>query len=74
MTNFETARPLPFGAITTYRIVSFFDTAIENVRNKRATSATTRVLNSLSEHQLEDIGLSRSDIPSAARAAVAGQL
>lgn len=69
MTNFETARPLPLGAITTYRIVSFFDNAVENMRTARAASATARTLNGLSEYQLEDIGLCRADIPSAARIA-----
>lgn len=73
MTNFETARPLPLGAITTYRIVSFFDAAIEGVRTMRSASATARTLNGLSAYQLEDIGLCRADIPTAARDAVARQ-
>lgn len=71
MTNFETARPLPLGAITTYRVVSFFDNAIEAVRSMRSTYATAHALNGLTDYQLEDIGLCRGDIASTSKLASA---
>ncbi len=69
MTNFETTRPLPLGAVTTYRVVNFFDSAIEAVRSVRSTYTTAHALNSLTDYQLEDIGLCRADIASTSKVA-----
>lgn len=69
MTNYVTTRPLPLGAISTYRIVNFFDTALETLKTKRFEYKTARALNALSDFQLEDIGLSRGDIERTARIA-----
>lgn len=60
MATFETTRPAPFGAETTYHIVSKLDaiqTTLVQWNNARITRAA---LSKLSDHELADIGLSRS--------------
>ena len=67
MANIETNTTVPFGAISTYRIVNAFDTAIATVAAWNAARRTTRALNALSDYQLDDIGLTRGDIADVAR-------
>lgn len=62
MANIETNMSVPFGAISTYRIVNVFDEAFATVRAWNAAHRTTRALNALSDYQLDDIGLTRGDI------------
>lgn len=62
MATFETTRPAPFGAITTYRVLSAIDSvrmAVVGWRNSRQTYAA---LSRLSDRELNDIGLLRADI------------
>lgn len=62
-----TSRPVPLGAIATFRVVNFFDNAITHLAALRSTYKTANVLNGLSEQQLEDIGLCRADIANTSR-------
>lgn len=60
--NFETNRSVPLGSITTLRVVTVFERAIDAIigwRNQRETSSQLR---KLSDSQLSDIGLRRHDI------------
>jgi uncharacterized protein YjiS (DUF1127 family) len=62
MATFETTRPAPFGAETTFRIVSYVDsviTALVDWNNKRVTRDA---LSRLSDRELTDIGLTRADV------------
>jgi uncharacterized protein YjiS (DUF1127 family) len=52
----------PFGAITAHRIITAFMNAIEAVRNWNEKRRTVVALRALSADQLEDIGLTRSDV------------
>ena len=67
MANIETQNTLPLGAISTYRIVNIFDTAIANLRTWNAARRTTNELNKLSDAQLADIGITRGDIYNVSR-------
>jgi uncharacterized protein YjiS (DUF1127 family) len=62
MSVFEAIRPVPLGSVSTYRLVSMIERAVANVSNWRASIATARALNGLSNEQLDDIGLSRGEI------------
>lgn len=62
MATFETTRPAPFGAVTTFRIVSALDNVRNSISDWNAKRMTRISLNSLSEHELNDIGLCRGDI------------
>ncbi|WP_316015762.1 DUF1127 domain-containing protein [Roseobacter sp. HKCCA0434] len=52
----------PFGAETVYRVVSRVETAWLALRNAPLARITSRSLNTLSNRELEDVGLSRADI------------
>lgn len=67
MATFQTSRPAPFGAITTYRVVSFFSAALETMARWNARRATIKALRGLSAHELNDIGLSQADIDAMSR-------
>ncbi|MFQ5624452.1 MAG: DUF1127 domain-containing protein [Paracoccaceae bacterium] len=58
----EYSRPLPFGAISTFRVVQFFASLREDIATWVAARRTERALRMLSDHELNDIGLSRGDI------------
>lgn len=62
MATFETTRPAPFGAETTYRIVSALDTIVAAVSDWNNKRATRNALSALSDRELTDIGLSRADV------------
>ncbi len=67
MAIIETSRPVPFGAVTTFRVVNFFDKMRNAVVQYRSARATEKALRGLSDAQLQDIGLHRSQIASVAR-------
>jgi uncharacterized protein YjiS (DUF1127 family) len=62
MATFETTRPAPFGAETTYRIVSALDAVIGTISDWNSKRATRNALSALSDRELTDIGLSRADV------------
>jgi len=64
MAIYEPTRTAPLGAISAYRLVSALDDlriALVAWNNSRETR---NALSKLSDHELNDIGLSRSDIGS----------
>ncbi|OIQ73820.1 hypothetical protein GALL_445370 [mine drainage metagenome] len=62
-----TTRPAPFGAITTFKIVSFFGAAALALSAWNDSRVTRKSLGKLSDRELDDIGLCRSDIEVIAR-------
>lgn len=60
--NFETNRKVPLGAITTLRLVTMFERAIDAFVGWRNTRATQIALRKLSDEQLADIGIDRHQI------------
>lgn len=62
MAIYNNPRPAPFGAVTTHRIVSAFDNLRETLTAWSVKRETRKQLNKLSDRELNDIGLSRSDI------------
>jgi uncharacterized protein YjiS (DUF1127 family) len=59
---YTTASAAPLGAVTTYRIVSAFSAMKAAVLAWNESRVTRKALSALSEAQLADIGLSRSDV------------
>ncbi|TMV84622.1 DUF1127 domain-containing protein [Thioclava sp. BHET1] len=64
----STTRPAPFGAVTTYRIVSFFGNLSAAASEWNDARLTRKSLGRLSDRELDDIGLCRGDIDAIARA------
>lgn len=62
MAIFEPTRPAPFGAETAYHFVGRLETVWEKFAVWNQTRKTANSLSALSDHELEDIGLSRGDI------------
>jgi uncharacterized protein YjiS (DUF1127 family) len=62
MATFETTRPAPFGATSTYHFVQFISNALVSVKNWNDARITRKALSSLSDRELDDIGLCRGDI------------
>lgn len=62
MSVYAYSRPVPFGAITTWRLVSLAERALQAVVAWRRARATAAVLSGLTDLQLADIGLHRGDI------------
>ena len=58
----DTIRSAPLGAVSTVRIVAFFERAFETFTAWRSARATATALAGLSDKQLADIGLNRGDI------------
>lgn len=54
--------PLPFGAIATYRAITAVETVVEAIASWIQARHTRSVLSELSDRQLDDIGLARSDL------------
>ncbi|MFC2970279.1 DUF1127 domain-containing protein [Acidimangrovimonas pyrenivorans] len=67
MAAYETTRPAPFGAISTFRVVQFFSNFAEAVADWNDTRVTRKSLSALSDRELNDIGLCRGDIEKVAR-------
>lgn len=64
MAIIETTRPVPFGAVNTLRIVNVFDAFLTSLKTLRDARNTSRLLNGLSNRQLDDIGMVRCNIDS----------
>lgn len=62
MAAHTTTRPAPFGAIATYRVVTFFSTLSAAVSAWNEARVTRNSLAKLSDRELDDIGLCRGDI------------
>lgn len=62
MATYETSHAAPFGAITLFRMVQAASTAALAVQAWNAGRITRKALSKLSNRELEDIGLCRSDI------------
>ena len=58
----ETNRVAPMGAITIHALFSKVEGLLENLAAWNTQRKTVAALNALSDHELEDIGLYRSDI------------
>ncbi len=62
MAIIETSRPVPFGAVSTFRIVNVFDAAVSRIVASHRVRKTEKKLRDLSNAQLKDIGLERAQI------------
>ena len=62
MAIIETSRPVPFGAVSTLRIVNIFDKLSNAILGAYNARKTEKALSMLSNAQLEDIGLERAHI------------
>ncbi len=67
MANIISSRPAPFGAISTYRLVAGIERAFDIYKSWNEKRLVARTLNSLTDRQLEDIGLVRGDVDRWAR-------
>ena len=63
----STTRPAPVGAVTTFRIVSFFGSLNAAMSEWNDARLTRKSLGRLSDRELDDIGLCRGDINAIAR-------
>ncbi len=63
-----TARQVPLGSITTFRVVSTFERAFDALSAWRNARANQKALRALSDRQLNDIGLHRGEIADVAEA------
>jgi len=64
MAIIETSRPVPFGAVATLQITNLFDPAVAKFKAWTLARKTETMLSRLSDRQLADIGLERSQIHS----------
>lgn len=62
MAAFETTRPAPFGATSTYHFILFVSNVLGTAKTWNDSRVTRKALSALSDRELDDIGLSRSDI------------
>lgn len=62
MANFVTSRPAPFGAIFALRVVSIAENLILSIKDRIAQRQTVKILSSLTDRELDDIGLTRGDV------------
>lgn len=62
MTVLNTSRAVPLGSVTLFRLVMLVERAIDGVSAWRRARETRRQLSLLSDEQLDDIGLSRTEI------------
>ncbi|TFG87949.1 MAG: DUF1127 domain-containing protein [Hyphomicrobiales bacterium] len=62
MANNITTAAAPFGAITIHRMVTAVSGVAENLRAWNETRRTINALRALSPAQLDDIGLTRSQV------------
>ena len=69
MAIIETSRAVPFGAVSTFRIVNLFDATFNSIVRAYNAHKTEKALNGLSNAQLEDIGLERANIRAVAQRA-----
>lgn len=62
MSAFDQNRAVPLGAVTLFRITSFFEQAGDALRARHQARATIRQLSALSDHNLQDVGVERGEI------------
>ena len=62
MAVIETTRPAPAGAIAAFKFVSVVERAIAAVADWNTERKTVAALSKLTDHELNDIGISRHDI------------
>ena len=62
MAIMTTSRAVPFGAVSTFRIINVIDAAFGSVAGAYRAHKTEKALHGLSNAQLEDIGLERANI------------
>ena len=62
MGPFETTRSAPFGATSTYHVIQFVSNALGMVKDWNDARVTRKALSTLSDRELDDIGLCRGDI------------
>ncbi len=58
----NTTKPAPFGAITTYRAIKALDAAKTSFFAWNAKRVTYKQLSALSVRELDDIGMTHSDV------------
>lgn len=58
----QNTRTAPFGAISTYKLVSAIEAAPRAVQAWNTRRKTKAVLSKLTNRELEDIGLTRGDV------------
>jgi uncharacterized protein YjiS (DUF1127 family) len=62
MAAFETTRSAPFGATSTYHFIQFVSNALGMLKDWNDARVTRKALSTLSDRELDDIGLCRGDI------------
>ena len=62
MASIPTSRTAPFGAVTTFRAVGVVESVIESIKTWNTKRRTRVVLNTLTDRELDDIGLCRADL------------
>lgn len=62
MAAFQTTRSAPFGATSTYHFIQFVSNALGMVKDWNDARVTRKALSTLSDRELDDIGLCRGDI------------
>lgn len=62
MTTIIATNAAPYGAITTYRAIHAVETAVSSIKFWNSKRKTYNQLNALTSRELDDIGLSRTDI------------
>lgn len=67
MAIFETSRPVSAIAVAAFRVVQFFEHSLEALRSWKIARETNRALRSLSERELNDIGIIRGEIGTISR-------
>lgn len=62
MSAVETTRSAPFGATATYHAIQFVTRALVALKDWNDARITRKALSTLSDRELDDIGLCRGDI------------
>ncbi len=62
MSIINQTRTVPAGARSIYVLTSLFENAVASIRQRYSERQNRRVLSRLSDRELDDIGLTRSDI------------
>lgn len=57
----DTPRPAPFGARSIYRFVRVFEEIVSSYRRWERRQRSTEMLATLTERELDDVGMKRSD-------------
>ncbi|MCU0816129.1 MAG: DUF1127 domain-containing protein [Cypionkella sp.] len=62
MAAYETSRPAPFGAISTFRFIQGVGAIFAMIAAWNDARVTRKTLSRLTDRELDDIGLCRADI------------